>query len=133
MSEFVSKDVDHNWAGQTEEGNQPEESAQGEKPKLFARPKPLRNGRARKDGEKCLTENCADRQQKNRKHKSHPTRGDRERIRRGNESGRPRDTSDHLPVALRFSLTAAVRRSSLRCSQSYPQITQIYADVGKTI
>src|SRR6266516_1526831 len=123
----MSKDVDHNWAWQPEEGNQPEESAQREEPKFFARPKPLRNGRARKDGEKCLTENCADRQQKNRKHKFHPTRGEHERIRRGNESGRPRDTSDHLPVALRFSLTAAaVRRSSLRCSQRCcPQITQI--------
>src|SRR5439155_20439034 len=127
----MSKDVDHNWAWQPEEGNQPEESAQREEPKFFARPKPLRNGRARKDGEKCLTENCADRQQKNRKDKVHPTRGHRERIRR--ESGRPRDTSNHFPVALRFSPAAAARRSSLRCSQSYPQITQIYADLGKTI
>ena len=118
MCKFMSKDVDHNWAGQTEERNQPENSAQGEEPKLFACPKPLRDGRARKNREKCLTQNCADRQQKNRKDKLYPTCGHRERIGLGNESSRPRDTSDHLSVALRFSPAAAVRRSSLRCSQS---------------
>src|SRR5439155_22164630 len=97
----MSKDVDHNWTWQPEEGNQPEESAQREEPKFFARPKPLGHGRARKDSEKCLAKNCAGWQQKHCEDKLHPTRRDYERRRcRNPESIRsPRDVSDNLPVA----------------------------------
>src|SRR6266581_5169473 len=112
MGQLVSEHVKDNWARQTEESDQPENCAQREEPELFARPKPLRHGRARKDSEKCLTKNCTDRQQKNRKNKLYPACGDHERIGRGNESCSPRDASDDLSATVRSTLF--VCRSSIR-------------------
>src|SRR5439155_4879488 len=89
MGEFMSEDIKHDRPGQAEESDQPEDCAQGEEPKFFARPKPLGDGRACKDREKCLAENGADWQQKDRKNKLHPSCGDDQWIRRGNESRRP--------------------------------------------
>src|SRR5882724_4544510 len=135
MGELMSKHIEDNRARQPEERDQPEDRAQREEPKFFARPKPLRHGRARKDGEKCLTDNGADRQQKECENKLYPSCRDHEGIRRGNpESIRgPRDISNDLPVALGVPPYTSVCRSSLRRSQSYPKITQISPDLGKTI
>jgi len=126
MSELVSKHIEENRAGQTEKRDQPEDCAQREEPKFFARPKPLRHGCARKDSEKCLAENCADWQQKDRNDELHPSCRDHQRIRcRNPESIRgPRDISDDLPVAFGVTPSASVCRSSLRRSQSYPKITR---------
>ncbi len=80
--------------------------------------KALRHGRARESGKKCLTENCADRQQENCKNEFHPTRRHCERIRYRNEYPRPCDIADNLPAAVGIALSAIVCRSSLSCSQS---------------
>jgi hypothetical protein len=133
MGEFMPEYVDNNRAGQPEECDQPENRAQGEEPKLFACPKPLRYGRARKDSEKCLTENCADRQQKNREHKFYPARGHDQRVGRRNDCSRPGDIPDDLFRAARFPLSAIGGRSSLRCSQGHPQVTQIATNLEKEI
>src|SRR4029434_4867570 len=112
MGELVSKDIEDNRARQPKERDQPEDCAQGEEPKFFARPKSLRHGRTRKDSEKCLAENGADRQQKERENKLHPSCRDHEWIRcRNPESIRgPRDISDDLPVAFGVTPYASVCR-----------------------
>ena len=72
MGQFMPEDINESRARQAEESDQPDDRAQGEEPKFFAGPKPLRYRRARKDSEKRLTKNCANRQQKNRGDKLHP-------------------------------------------------------------
>jgi hypothetical protein len=124
MGEFVSEDVDDNRAGQADKGYQPEDRAQRKKPKFFTGPEPLCHGRARKDGEKRLTENCTGREQKNRENKLHPTGGNCNWIRRGNESCRLRDIVNNFSAAVGLTLCSIGCRSSLRCSQGCPQITQ---------
>jgi hypothetical protein len=127
MGEFVSKHIENNRTGQTEKRNEPEHCAQREEPEFFACPKPLGHGRARKDSEKCLAENSADRQQKERENKLHPSRRDHEWIRcRNPESIRgPRDISDDLPVALGIAPSAVGCRFSLRCCQSCRRLRRL--------
>src|SRR5689334_2422100 len=85
VGQFVSKYINQDRARKAKKRNQPEHRAQREKPKLFPCPKPLHNRYARECGKKCLTENCADWQKKNRKNEFHPARRDRERIGHRNE------------------------------------------------
>jgi len=130
MGEFMSEDVEDNRPGQAEERDQPKDRAQRKEPKFFACPKPLRHGCVRKDSEKCLRKNRADRQQKNCENKLHPACGYRKWIRRRNESCRSRDISDDLSATVRSTLF--ICRSSIRRSQSHLQITQIHTDYSKT-
>ena len=129
----MSENVDHDWARKTKERDQPKSCAQRKKPKFFACPEPLRHGRPRERGKKRLTKNCADRQQENCKNKFHPTRRHRKRLRR-DEVFRARtcNTSDNLPAALGIAPSAIACGSSLRCSQSCPQIRRSYANKSKT-
>src|SRR5207247_5176314 len=132
-SKSVTKNEYYKWTQKTEECDKPQHRAQRKKPKFSACPQPLRSRRAREYGEKCLSKNGADRDQKNRKNKFHPTRRHRKRIGRSDEAsrGRARDTSDNLPAALGFAPSAIVCRSSLRCSQNRPQITRIATNLEK--
>lgn len=118
VGQFVSEDVNEDRTWKTEKRDQPQNCAQGKKPKFFGRPKALRDGRARESGKKCLTENCADRQKENRKNEFHPTRRNGERIRYRNKCSRTSDVADNPPAALGIALSAIVSRSSLSCSQS---------------
>src|SRR5205807_9692483 len=60
-----AKNKEEDGARKTKNRDQPKNRAQQEKPKLFTGPKALRNGGARKCGEKCLAQDCTDRQEKN--------------------------------------------------------------------
>lgn len=133
MRQLVSENVNQNRTWETEESDQPQNCAQREKPKFLARPEPLRYGRARERGKKCLTKNCTQRQQEDRKYKLHPASRNQQWFRRSDEpsGSRARNASDNFPTALRFARAAIVFRSSLRCSQSCPQITQTYAGKSK--
>ena len=74
MSQLVSEHVNHDWPRQTEESDQPKNCAQGKKPKFLTSPEALRYSRACKYSKKCLSQNYADRQQKNPKNKLYPAR-----------------------------------------------------------
>jgi len=91
----------------------------------------MHHGRTCEHCEKCLTENCADWQQKKRTDKLHPACRHSKRIRRGNASCRPRDVADNLSAAVAFTRPAIGCRSSIRRSQSHPQITQIAMNLEK--
>ena len=119
MCELVSEDINDDWARQAEEGDEPQHRSQREEPKFFACPQSLRHGCARKDSEKCLSKNGADRQQKNRDDKFHPASRYSERLERSDEASRcpARNTLDNFPAAFGFALCAIAFRSSLRCSQ----------------
>src|SRR2546425_4940713 len=124
MGQFMPEDVKDKRPRQAEERDQPKDGAEREEPKFFTRPKPVHDGRTREDREKCLTENCADWQQKNRADKLHPARRHSKRIRRGNASCRPRNVADNLSAPVAFTRPVIGCRSSIRRSQGRPQITQ---------
>src|SRR5438034_6289205 len=131
MGQFMPEDVQDNRPRQAEKHDQPKDCAEREEPKFLARPKPMHHGRTCEHREKCLTENCADWQQKNRTDKLYPACRHSKRIRRGNASCRPRDIADNLSAAVAFTRPAIGCRSSIRRSQSHPQITQIAMNLEK--
>ena len=93
----------------------------------------MRRGRARKSSEKCLTKNCANRQQENREHKFHPSRRHGEGLGRGGEVSWScaRNASDNFFAAFGFMPSAVVSRSSVSRSQTGPQITRIATNLEK--
>jgi hypothetical protein len=62
----MSENVKNDRTRQTEECDQPKQRAEREEPEFFTGPESLRDGRARECREKCLGENRAERQKKNR-------------------------------------------------------------------
>src|SRR5207249_4072575 len=84
-------------------------------------------------GEKCLAKNCANRQQENREHKSHPSRRHGEDLGRGGEASWSCacNASDNFSAAFGFTPSAVVSRSSVSRSQTGPQITRIATNLEK--
>src|ERR1700675_2517376 len=83
MGQLVSEDVKQHWPWQTDKRDQPEHRAQREEPEFLSGPQTLRDRRSREHGEKCLSQNRADREQKDGEDKFHPARRDHERSHRG--------------------------------------------------
>src|SRR6266480_2490024 len=95
MCQLVAEDVDDDWSRQTEERDQPKHCAEGKKPKFRASPKLLVKRGTGESGKKCLGENRAPRQQKERDDIFHPPRRHRQWHRMiGGSSRRRHDIAD---------------------------------------
>src|SRR5439155_17041715 len=124
MGQFVSKDINEDWTRETEKCDQPQNCTQCKKPKFFGCPETLCHRCARESGEKCLTQNCANRQKENCNDEFYPARWHRERIRDRNERPRPGDVA-HNFTALGIALSAIVCRSSLSRRHSCRRLRRV--------
>ena len=81
MRHLVAKDVDDDRSRQTYERDEPKDDTEREEPKFRAGPQALINRRSGESGEKCLGQDRAPWQQKNRNDVFDPTRRDGQRHR----------------------------------------------------
>ena len=93
----------------------------------------MRHSRARERREKCLRQNPAHRQQKNRKDKFHPLCGNGERLGFRDEASRccARNAADNFPAALRIARAAILFFDVRFVQPNRPQITQNAVDLEK--